>query len=74
MPRAYTKSIAVVGLEEEELLGRGDVATTLIYTQVLKKPGLALRSPLDMIWFQPMIPEIDEKKFVFKGEFSPHSR
>jgi site-specific recombinase XerD len=33
----------------EELLGHASVVTTQIYTHVMAKPGLGVRSPVDVV-------------------------
>ena len=44
MERTHVRCFKVHG---EDLLGHKDVATTQLYTHVMRKPGLGVRSPLD---------------------------
>jgi integrase len=45
--RGVSPSTAAVASSPQELLGHKNVATTMIYTHVLNRPGVHIRSPLD---------------------------
>jgi site-specific recombinase XerD len=47
LPEVWAKQGSFVRTAQE-LLRHEDVATTQVYTHVLRKPGLGARSPLDL--------------------------
>ena len=57
----------------QELLGRKDVSTTMIYTHVCSRPGLNISSPIDAP-FSSARAVLDEKMFAFKDEHSANTR
>jgi integrase len=58
----------------QELLGRKDISTTMIYTHVLNKPGLGIRSPLDAPPSLRLAAVLYELFFVINCEVSYNSR